>query len=664
VQPLPPYRGDEPYVFVSYSHEDDVVVFKEIRWLQDNGVNVWFDEGISPGSEWSEALARGIEGCAHFLYFITPRSVASENCRRELNHALADKRRVLAVHLKDTDVPGGIRLSLDNRQAILKHKLDQTAYRRTLLEALGSAQENDKPSPASRASRASQRRLTRAWIAAFFAALAIVGSISWWRTTNDPAKVNDSRIRFEAVAVLPFSDLSVDQDLGALANRVTHQLITRLDELPALEVASLTAVEPLLQQDLPLAETAQRLDTPLVLKGYLQRDGDHIEVPVELVRAADGRVLWSTTLSRVDDDRALVSRFVVGELFEFIGSVKYHPSPGPDSIEAYRAWLNWHYHKASVRNWDEVKWIELVLQMEPSFAWGQLDAFDSYFVAAYDGQGDPWIERAKSALDAARRAGLADEPRYRSSMGRYLTYIVGDLDRGEKLLRDSGDFRYLGLLSDSGIPEPGVRFFERATSQQPFRTGTWLGLGFARGMAGDLPGALEAYEQGLKRMPDHPYLVLQQCRALIFLGNYDEAERSLARLMSLEPLPAGSNLAIRSLSALLDGRQGKTSAALQAAAQLAEDSWFNAAGVIYLDLGDPRAKDQFELAAAHPVPRVRFVSSWLNADPGLADHPIVKPYLKSLGYTPAWRQEICTRAVSYAAELGVHLTCDAVSDSL
>jgi hypothetical protein len=39
-RPLPAYDGEEPYVFVSYSHADEEAVYSEIRWLQDQGINV------------------------------------------------------------------------------------------------------------------------------------------------------------------------------------------------------------------------------------------------------------------------------------------------------------------------------------------------------------------------------------------------------------------------------------------------------------------------------------------------------------------------------------------------------------------------------------------------------------------------------------------------
>ncbi len=58
VDPLPAYEGNDPYEFVSYSHDDRDDIHGEIRWLQDEGFNVWYDAGISGGTEWSEAIAR------------------------------------------------------------------------------------------------------------------------------------------------------------------------------------------------------------------------------------------------------------------------------------------------------------------------------------------------------------------------------------------------------------------------------------------------------------------------------------------------------------------------------------------------------------------------------------------------------------------------------
>jgi len=141
---LPAYEGDSSYVFISYSHHDTSVVFAEIRWLQEHGTNVWFDTaGIHPGNEWSDDIAEHIEGCARFIYFITPDSVTSENCRRELNFAIAEGRSILSVHLEKTEVPRGIRLNLDNRQAVYKYDLEESVYHRRLAAALGDLHDRE-----------------------------------------------------------------------------------------------------------------------------------------------------------------------------------------------------------------------------------------------------------------------------------------------------------------------------------------------------------------------------------------------------------------------------------------------------------------------------------------------------------------------------------------
>ena len=57
-RPFPAYKGDEPYIFVSYAHEDDDTVYPEIQWLNDQGFNIWWDEGISGGTKWMDEIAQ------------------------------------------------------------------------------------------------------------------------------------------------------------------------------------------------------------------------------------------------------------------------------------------------------------------------------------------------------------------------------------------------------------------------------------------------------------------------------------------------------------------------------------------------------------------------------------------------------------------------------
>ncbi len=70
-KPFLAYRGDDPYIFVCYAHDDDETVYPEIQWLHDQGFNIWYDEGISPGASWRNELADSIDGSHLFLYFVS-----------------------------------------------------------------------------------------------------------------------------------------------------------------------------------------------------------------------------------------------------------------------------------------------------------------------------------------------------------------------------------------------------------------------------------------------------------------------------------------------------------------------------------------------------------------------------------------------------------------
>ena len=108
--PFEAYRGDDPYIFVSYAHRDSKFVFAELENLHNLGYKVWYDEGIEASSEWPEEIANALIGCKVFLVFISPRSTTSVNCRNEINLALNEGKPFLAVHLEESPLPPGLSL--------------------------------------------------------------------------------------------------------------------------------------------------------------------------------------------------------------------------------------------------------------------------------------------------------------------------------------------------------------------------------------------------------------------------------------------------------------------------------------------------------------------------------------------------------------------------
>ena len=115
------YEGKLPYVFISYAHSDEDRVFEIVSELDKQGCRVWYDEGITPGSEWPEDVASHLNNAAMLMAFVSNNSMKSENCRREINFALSKNKPFLSVVLEQTDMPLGMEMQLSAHRSILRY---------------------------------------------------------------------------------------------------------------------------------------------------------------------------------------------------------------------------------------------------------------------------------------------------------------------------------------------------------------------------------------------------------------------------------------------------------------------------------------------------------------------------------------------------------------
>jgi hypothetical protein len=143
--PFEAYQGSEPYLFVSYAHKDSPSVFLDMKWLNDQGYRVWYDEGIEAGHDWPEDIGHALDKCSVFLVFISPNAVGSYNVRNEINLALKKRKTLIAIHVEPTDLPIGLELQLGQIQAIKRFALPEALYRRRIERVLPATILQRKP---------------------------------------------------------------------------------------------------------------------------------------------------------------------------------------------------------------------------------------------------------------------------------------------------------------------------------------------------------------------------------------------------------------------------------------------------------------------------------------------------------------------------------------
>jgi hypothetical protein len=112
-----------------------MLVFPELKLLQDLGFRIWYDEGIPSGGEWPEHIARALHNATSFLVFISHSAVQSRNVRNEINFALNHSKPFLAVYIEDTPLPPGLELRMGDIQALMKWKMPEDYYQKKLVSA-------------------------------------------------------------------------------------------------------------------------------------------------------------------------------------------------------------------------------------------------------------------------------------------------------------------------------------------------------------------------------------------------------------------------------------------------------------------------------------------------------------------------------------------------
>jgi WD40 repeat protein len=109
----------EPDVFLSYSRKNKEFVEELHGFLIENEKDVWVDwEDIPVGSEWRDDIATGIDAAAGFVFVVSSTSLASEECAKEVDHALGRGKRIVPIVCDDSH-PSATRDEIRNLNWVL-----------------------------------------------------------------------------------------------------------------------------------------------------------------------------------------------------------------------------------------------------------------------------------------------------------------------------------------------------------------------------------------------------------------------------------------------------------------------------------------------------------------------------------------------------------------
>jgi len=352
---------------------------------------------------------------------------------------------------------------------------------------------------------------------------------------------SDGLERDASIAVLPFVNMSDDAGNEYFSDGLSEELLNLLAKVPELRVIARTSSFAYKGSNTKIADMARELDVDHILEGSVRKAGNQVRITAQLILARDSSHLWSETYDRSLNDifavQDEISAAIVAALKETLdidlptsGTTRESIDPG-----AHNEFLLGVYNM-ELRTKDSlesaIKHFEQAIEIEPDYAaaharlaitYGLLPGYsDDLNRNEYYEKALPHSQRAMELAPDSWEANLA--------MGQQLwgkSYLFG------------GDL-------DEAIP-----YLKKGLELNPSYGPAYSWLANVQRIKGDYEDGHATLEAGIKVAPLDRVLLGSVANSYIYQDRFEEAEKTIERLMDIAPAMALNR------AATLATRQGR-----------------------------------------------------------------------------------------------------------
>lgn len=304
---------------------------------------------------------------------------------------------------------------------------------------------------------------------------------------DNPPAPEAGPTRRASIAVMPFADLPrAAATRSAVAHGLSFDVIARLAKLRSMFVIAQGTVFALDARNVGAEEAGRALDVDYVCSGSLRRDGERVDVSVQLVETRTARIVWADVFStRADGAFAVLDEIVdriVASIALRIEEAERNRAvlKAPNSLDAWEAHHRglWHMFRFNRQDNEQAHhFFEAATRMDPTFSrpWAGLSF--THFQNAFLGWGERERE-IEAAYRTASQALAADEldPTAHWALGRALWLrgrvdaSLGELDTAVELSPNFavGHYTRAFIHAQSGDPEAAIRASDHSRQLSPF----------------------------------------------------------------------------------------------------------------------------------------------------------------------------------------------------
>jgi TolB-like protein/DNA-binding winged helix-turn-helix (wHTH) protein/Flp pilus assembly protein TadD len=411
-------------------------------------------------------------------------------------------------------------------------------------------------------------------VLAVLVAAAIAGQ--HFRGTRN--RLDATSLKNTSIAVLPFEDMSAAKDEEYFSDGLAEQLINDLAKISGLKVVGRSSAFQFKGRNEDVREVGRKLGVANVLEGSVRRDGNHVSITAELIKADDGFQLWSQTYDReikdifgVEDDIAQAASEALRVKLLGGNGQPVSPNLRSTNAEAYQAFLQAQYFSGRGQSKEELgkalAYTDTAIKLDEKYApaWALRSSVQNE-MAEY-GLIDPTEGYRKARADAERAIALdpALASAYLALANTQIDYDwdwdAANISLTKAASLEPGNveaFRLRSHLSRIlGNLDQATRLYEQVVALDPLRPNSYSGLEYLLYVGGRYEDAQATLQKALDLNPQATYVDLTMGEALIVEGKPQQALAEIEK----EPIEWGK-LTGQALAYHALGREQDSNAAL------------------------------------------------------------------------------------------------------
>lgn len=291
-----------------------------------------------------------------------------------------------------------------------------------------------------------------------------------------------------SIAILPFDNLSSNDDTQHFADGVVEDLLTRLSTLNNLKVISRTSSEMFRNKgSKTIPEIGEILGVAYILEGSVQRESDDIRISVQLIDAKhDDHVLskqYDRNLNEIFEVQREIAREIATEISPVftdtqLDKLKHDYTQNREAFKLYQLG-RFHSNKRTAEGYNTgIEFYEKAIAEDPDYALAYAGLADNYDLMALQGHIDR-SEGNKIAREMAEKA-LTIAPNLSEAhtvMGSFYTFTDWNWEAAEKEFLKAIELNpnystahqyYAEYLSIMGRDEEARYHMDKALQLDPF----------------------------------------------------------------------------------------------------------------------------------------------------------------------------------------------------